>query len=157
MNAPESLPRSPAAEAEPAAPADSDALHKVAVEFGDCDPAGIVYFPNFYRWMDAASRHYFVHRGVPAWRETERRWGVIGTPIVDAQTRFLRPASYGDRLAIETEVIEWRGKSFVQRHRIWCDGKLLVEGTEVRVFAAHREGGGIRAVEAPEIRALCEG
>lgn len=127
----------------------------VLVRFGDCDPAGIVYFPNFHRWMDAASRHYFVHRGVPLWHETERLWGVIGTPLVDSQTRFMRPASYGDRLAIETEVVEWRGKSFVQRHRIWCGEHLLVEGTEVRVFAARREGGGIRAVEAPQIRALC--
>ena len=106
--------------------------------------------------MDAASRHWFVHRGLPTWRETEARWGVIGTPIVDAHSKFFKAAMYGERLVIETTVAEWRTKSFVQRHRIWRDADLLVEGTEVRVFAARGEGGvGIRAVPVPdEVRAL---
>lgn len=131
-------------------------VYPVNVQFGDCDPAGIVYFPNFHRWMDAASRHYFVHRGVPHWRDTEKLWGLIGTPIVDSSTRFVQAAQYGDRLAVETTVLEWRGKSFVQRHRIWRGTDLLVEGTEVRVFAARREDGkGIRAMAAPQVLALC--
>lgn len=128
-----------------------DRRYHVPVEFGDCDPAGIVYFPNFYRWMDAASRHWFVVRGVPTWRDAEVRWGVIGTPIVDVQTKFMKPALYGDKLAIETEVVEWRNKSFVQRHRIWRGADLLVEGTEVRVFAGRGDGGiGIRGVVVPD-------
>jgi 4-hydroxybenzoyl-CoA thioesterase len=133
--------------------------YKVAVEFGDCDPAGIVYFPNFFRWMDAASRHFFIERGVPPWRDTETLYGVIGTPIVDAHSRFLKAAAYGDKLSIETEVVEWRTKSFVQRHRIWRGDELLVEGTEVRVFAARTEDrAAIRAVACPpEIRAACGG
>jgi 4-hydroxybenzoyl-CoA thioesterase len=133
-----------------------DHRYPVAVEFGDCDPAGIVYFPNFHRWMDAASRHWFVVRGIPSWREAEARWGVIGTPIVDSNTRFMKPAVYGDKLAIETTVQEWRSKSFVQQHRIWRGEDLLVEGTEVRVFVARGEGGqGIRGVVVPdEIRSL---
>lgn len=137
-------------------PADDAQLYRVNVEFGDCDPAGIVYFPNFYRWMDAASRHWFVVRGVPSWREAEARWGVIGTPIVDVQTTFMKPALYGEQLQIETTVVEWRTKSFVQRHRVWRGADLLVEGREVRVFAARGEGGvGVRGVVVPEaIRAL---
>jgi len=140
----------------PLPPVDSEALYRVAVEFGDCDPAGIVYFPNFHRWMDAASRHWFAARGIPSWREAEARWGVIGTPIVDSQTKFMRPAVYGDKLQIETEVVEWRSKSFVQRHRIWRGPDLLVEGSEVRVFVARGDKPGtIRGVVVPdEIRAL---
>jgi len=145
----------------PQPPADSDsAPYRITVEFGDCDPAGIVFFPNFFRWMDSASRHYFVQRGVPPWRDTERDWGVLGTPVVDVSARFIKPASYGDRLAITTEMAEWRHKSFVQRHHVWCGPNLLVVGTEVRVFAAHAEdgGAGIRAVPIPaQIRALCGG
>src|SRR6185436_4082855 len=106
---------------------------KVNVEFGDCDPAQIVYYPNFFRWMDAASRHFFIACGVPLWHELEKTTGVIGTPIVDAQTRFMKPASYGDRLEIDSEVSEWRAKSFVMRHRVRRGEDLLVECTEVRV------------------------
>jgi 4-hydroxybenzoyl-CoA thioesterase len=110
--------------------------HRVHVEFGDCDPAQIVHFPNYFRWMDAASRHYFVAAGVPPWNEVEDAPGLVGTPVVDASARFLRPASYGDDLAIETTVAEWRRTSFVMSHIIRRGGETLVEGREVRVFAA---------------------
>jgi 4-hydroxybenzoyl-CoA thioesterase len=124
----------------------------VAVEFGDCDPAGIVYYPNFFRWIDAASRHYFVECGVPSWRETEAAHGIIGTPIVDVQARFVRPATYGDRLAVETSVSEWRNRSFVMRHVIRRVDDVLVEATEVRIFARRVPGERYRieAVAIPE-------
>ena len=73
-----------------------EVTHTVQVEFGDCDPARIVWFPNFFRWIDAASRNYFVQCGVPSWAETERTLGIIGTPLVDARCRFVNTASYGD-------------------------------------------------------------
>jgi 4-hydroxybenzoyl-CoA thioesterase len=131
-------------------------VYRQRVEFGDCDPAAIVWFPNFFRWIDAASRHFFVECGVPPWHELERRIGVIGTPLVDTQARFVKSASYGDMLDIETSVAEWRDKSFVQTHRVLRGGELIMECTEVRVFAARREGGGIRAVAAPdEVKSLC--
>jgi 4-hydroxybenzoyl-CoA thioesterase len=132
-------------------------VYRLRVEFGDCDPAGIVWFPNFFRWIDAASRHFFVECGVPPWHELERRIGVMGTPLVDTQARFVKSASYGDTLDIESSVAEWRTRSFVQRHRVLRAGELVMECTEVRVFAARREEGGIRAVEVPrEIRDLCD-
>ena len=132
---------------------------EVEIEFGDCDPAGIVWFPNFFRWIDASSRHFFVECGVPPWHDLERRIGVIGTPLVDTKARFVKSASYGDQLEIESWITAWRRSSFVQEHRIMRGGELLMECTEVRVFAARRsaaEGGGIRAVAAPEeVRSRC--
>jgi len=82
--------------------------------------------------------------------------GILGTPLVDASARFLRPATYGDVIDIETWIDEWRSKSFVQKHRVWRGEDLLVEGTEVRVFVARGAGGsGIRGVVVPDdIRAL---
>lgn len=133
--------------------------YQVNVEFGDCDPAGIVFFPNFLRWIDSASRHYFVACGVPSWIDTEREHGIIGTPIVDVSARFLKPASYGDRLTIDTSVSEWRAKSFVMRHVVRRESDALVEATEVRVFARRVEGDRhrIAAVPIPPfIRELCD-
>ncbi|MFS2049052.1 acyl-CoA thioesterase [Variovorax sp. CT11-76] len=93
-------------------------VHTVRVEFGDCDPAGIVWFPNFFRWIDAASRHFFHQCGVPRWEETTKTLGVIGTPLVDTHTRFVKTASYGDTLEIAVRIAEWREKSFVQAYRV---------------------------------------
>jgi 4-hydroxybenzoyl-CoA thioesterase len=133
--------------------------YEVAVEFGDCDPARIVYFPNFFRWIDAASRHYFVRCGVPSWEETETTHGIIGTPIVDTKARFLRPATYGDRLTVDTTVSEWRSRSFAMTHVIRRGDDIIVEATEVRVFAKRVAGERTKIEAAPIpdfVRALCE-
>jgi 4-hydroxybenzoyl-CoA thioesterase len=141
-------------------------VHTVRVEFGDCDPARIVWFPNFFRWIDASSRHFFQQCGVPPWHETEKSSGLIGTPLVDTHARFVKTASYGDILQIHTSIPEWRDKSFVQRHRIVREdsaggesgSELIMECDEVRIFAARRAGSdtGIRAIAIPaDIRALC--
>lgn len=133
--------------------------HEVLVEFGDCDPAGIVFYPNFFRWADAASRHYFEDCGVPPWRETEAEHGILGTPLVDARARFVKPATYGERLTIATTVREWRSRSFEMLHRLTRGQDLLVEVTEVRIFARRVAGEPhrIEAIPIPSfVRALCD-
>ena len=105
------------------------------VEFGDCDPAGIVFYPNFFRWMDAATWRFFDAAGVPSWRDGASRDGVVGAPLVDASAHFERPATHGDRIAIDTSVADWRGRSFVMLHVIRRGETKLVEGREIRVFA----------------------
>lgn len=125
-------------------------IYTVRVEFGDCDPARIVWFPNFFRWIDAASRHFFVTCGVPPWHETTTTMGLIGTPLVDTQASFLKTASYGDVLDIHTRITEWRSKSFVQSHQVMRGDDEIMRCNEVRIFAADKEGGGIRAMPIPE-------
>jgi 4-hydroxybenzoyl-CoA thioesterase len=143
-----------------------EVIYTQKVEFGDCDPARIVWFPNFFRWIDAASRHFFIECGVPPWHVTEQTMGVIGTPLVDTHAKFMKTASYGDVLQIHTSIAEWRGKSFVQRYRIWRESGQggtgadeIMECDEVRIFAGRRAGdaNAIRALPIPdEIRRLCE-
>jgi 4-hydroxybenzoyl-CoA thioesterase len=131
-------------------------VFQVQVEFGDCDPARIVWFPNFFRWIDAASRHFFITCGVPPWHETAQTMGMIGTPLVDTHASFKKTASYGDVLQIHTSIAEWRSKSFVQSYRIMRGEDEIMTCQEVRIFAADNEGGGIRALPVPEsIRLLC--
>jgi 4-hydroxybenzoyl-CoA thioesterase len=132
-------------------------IYTQRVEFGDCDPARIVWFPNFFRWIDAASRHFFIQCGVPPWHETETSMGVIGTPLVDTHAKFIRTASYGDVLQIHASVAEWRSKSFVQRYRVTRGDEPIMECDEVRIFGGRREDGSMRALPVPdEIRRLCE-
>ena len=134
-----------------------EVVYTVKVEFGDCDPAKIVWFPNFFRWIDAASRNFFMQCGVPTWTETEKTHGVIGTPLVDTQAKFIKTATYGDALYIHTTISEWRTKSFVQGYRVTKEGDVIMECQEVRIFAGRREDGAIRALPIPEdIRRLCE-
>ena len=133
-------------------------VYELQVMFGDCDPAGIVFFPNFLKWMDAASLHFFVQCGVPPWRELVKTRHIIGTPLLEINTRFLRPATYGETLQVHTTVEEWRNKAFVHRHLVKRGDDLLCEGTEIRAFCVRlpEEPDRIRAIPVPEdIKALC--
>ena len=137
--------------------------HSVYVTFGDCDPAGIVFFPNFSHWMDTASLSFFMQCGVPPWRELEKTRGIVGTPLLEINTKFMKSATYGETLTITTHVEEWRSKVVVQMHRITrarADGgdDLICEGREVRAFVKRdaNDRDRLRAIPVPEdIRLLC--
>jgi 4-hydroxybenzoyl-CoA thioesterase len=131
-------------------------VHRVQVHFGDCDPAGIVFFPNFSRWMDEASLLYFVSCGVPPWRELVKTRGIVGTPLLEIHTRFLKSATYGETIEVHTTVEEWRAKTFTHRHVIRRGDDVLCEGTEIRAFVERDATGRLRAIPIPEdIKALC--
>ena len=133
-------------------------VYEVEVMFGDCDPAGIVFFPNFSKWMDASSLNFFVKCGVPTWRDLYKTTGFIGTPLLEINTRFISPATYGERLRVHTSIQAWRSKVFIQKHIITRGDTLICEGTETRAFCIRHpdDPNRIKAVAVPEdIKALC--
>jgi len=133
-------------------------IYPVNVQFGDCDPAGIVFFPNFSRWMDEASLAFFMACGVPPWRELVKTRGIIGTPLLEIHTKFMRPATYGETIEVHTTVEEWAAKTFRHRHVVKRGDTVLCEGTEVRAFCIKdpAQPERIKAIPVPEdIRALC--
>jgi 4-hydroxybenzoyl-CoA thioesterase len=133
-------------------------IYTVHVQFGDCDPAGIVFFPNFSRWMDEASLAFFMACGVPPWRELVKTRGIIGTPLLEIHTKFKRPATYGETIEVHTSVEEWSAKTFRHRHVVKRGETLLCEGTEVRAFCIRdpENADRIKAIPVPEdIRVLC--
>ena len=133
-------------------------IHRVAVTWGDCDPAGIVFFPNFNKWMDQSSLAFFAACGLPPWRELERTRGIVGAPLLEIHTKFMRPATYGETIEVHTTIEEWNAKTFRHRHVVRRDGVVLNEGTEVRAFVVRDPANPerIKAIPVPEdIKALC--
>jgi 4-hydroxybenzoyl-CoA thioesterase len=90
----------------------------------------IAYFPNFFRWFDASTFHFFRQCGLPPWHELEKAHGVIGFPVVDVSCQFRRPARVGDRLEVRTTLEEWRDKSFVIKHELLRGEERLAEARE---------------------------
>jgi 4-hydroxybenzoyl-CoA thioesterase len=133
-------------------------VYEVEVMFGDCDPAGIVFFPNFNKWMDAASLNFFVQCGIPPWRELVKTEGIIGTPLLEIHTTFKVSATYGERLQIHTSVEEWARKTILQRHRVMRGDTLICEGTERRALCIKHpdDSSRIKAIEIPDwFKARC--
>jgi 4-hydroxybenzoyl-CoA thioesterase len=122
----------------------------VRVAFGDCDPANIVYFPNFYRWLDQATHDLCEAAGYEL-TAVRRDRGWVGFPIAEAGARFLQPATINDQLRIETRIREWRGKMFLIEHRIVREGTLLVEGWQTRFIGVRlpAHGGRLSALPLP--------
>ena len=63
-----------------------------------------------------------------------RKYDSIGVPLVGVDCKFIKPSRHGDRIEVEASIVEWRTKTFRVRHRIFNDGELAVEGSEVRIW-----------------------
>jgi 4-hydroxybenzoyl-CoA thioesterase len=104
------------------------------VEWGHCDPAGIVFNSRFFEYFDIGTWLLFeMALGVKR-SEIAEVFGIIGYPIVDAKARFITPVKFGDRIEIASTVKEFRRSSFDVEHRISNQGRIAVEGNETRVW-----------------------
>jgi 4-hydroxybenzoyl-CoA thioesterase len=107
---------------------------ETVVEWGYCDPAGIVFNSRFFEYFDIGTWLLFeVALGVKRSEITEV-FGIIGYPVVDTKARFIVPVKFGDRIEIASTVKEFRRSSFDVEHRISNQGQIAVEGNETRVW-----------------------
>jgi YbgC/YbaW family acyl-CoA thioester hydrolase len=80
------------------------------VRFGDCDPAGIVFFAAWFAMANAAIEDFLDSLGVPFHAlHRERR---IGTGFAHASADFFRPGLMGDHIAITPLVARIGGASY---------------------------------------------
>lgn len=108
-----------------------------SIEWGHCDPAGIVFNSRFFEFFDWSTWLMFeAALGVrPA--DLGPKFGIMGIPLVDAKGRFYKPAKFNDRAEIASAVSKFGRSSFEVQHRIEIGGELAVEGSETRVWASH--------------------
>jgi 4-hydroxybenzoyl-CoA thioesterase len=111
---------------------------QIHVEWGDCDPAGIVYFPRYFEYFDACTNALFESAGLPK-PDLLRTYGIMGIPLVEAHARYIAPSSFGDTLLVETRITEWKSSSFSVQHKLYRGEILAVEATEVRVWTVPAE------------------
>jgi 4-hydroxybenzoyl-CoA thioesterase len=106
----------------------------VRIVWGDCDPAGIVFYPRYFEMFDTSTTALFERALGMTKFQFVKAYNSVGYPMVDTRARFLLPTRYGDDVVIETTITEIRRSSFDIRHRLMKDGELAVEGFETRVW-----------------------
>jgi YbgC/YbaW family acyl-CoA thioester hydrolase len=123
--------------------------HQITVEWGDCDPAGIVYYPSYFKWFDQATYRLFLKAGLRRDDITSGQWKE-GTLLVAAECSFKRASQTGEKLTIESFVERFGRSSFTVRH-VFRDqeGEVSAEGTETRIWA--RKEGDARSLKAISI------
>ncbi len=112
---------------------------QLTIEWGQCDPAGIVFNSRFFEIFDTGTWHMFeAALGVKP-HELAGAFGIIGIPLVDASANFITPIRFGDVVEMTTRVREFRRSSFDIEHRLSVGGELAVEGAETRVWAVRNK------------------
>jgi 4-hydroxybenzoyl-CoA thioesterase len=108
---------------------------QLTIEWGHCDPAGIVFNPRFFELFDASSWMLFEAALGVKQQELATAYGILGIALVDAKANFLKPVHFGDKVEIVSRVAEFRRSSFDVEHRLNVGGEVAVEATETRVWA----------------------
>lgn len=110
-------------------------LWPIRIYWEDTDAGGIVYYANYLKFMERARSEWLRSVGVEQ-LVLQQEQGLMFV-VVEAETRFHRPARYGDLLQVSCEVEESRRASLTFRQNVTRDrghegGELLVTG-RVRV------------------------
>jgi 4-hydroxybenzoyl-CoA thioesterase len=123
----------------------------IHIEWGDCDPLGIVYFPRYFEFFDACTNALFEQAGLPK-PELLRKYEIAGIPLVDARCRFILSSAFGDRVNVESAITKWGTSSFSVGHRLYKGELLAVEGFETRVWVVREplDPRGIRSQTIPQ-------
>jgi YbgC/YbaW family acyl-CoA thioester hydrolase len=106
----------------------------IKVRFGDCDPAGLVYYPVIFHYCHVAMEEFFAARcsiSYHALMRDER----IGFPTVNAQTEFFVPLVYGDEAEVEVSVsrVGRSSVTFEYSIRRTNDNTLCARSTQIHV------------------------
>ena len=129
---------------------------EVRIVWGDCDPAGIVFYPRYFEMFDASTTKLFERAlGMTKYQFT-KHFDAVGYPMVDTRARFLIPNRFGDDVIFETTIAKFGRSSFDVHHRILKDGELSVEGFETRVWAVRDPADPSRIKSQPIPRDIIE-
>jgi 4-hydroxybenzoyl-CoA thioesterase len=125
--------------------------HRLRIRWGDCDPAGIVFYPRYFEYFNECTELLLdAAIGMPK-REVFAMYALIGIPMVQLRARYLIPSRYGEEVTVESTFVKVGRSSFDIRHALMKGSDLAVEGFETRVWAAgNGDGTGIRAAPIPK-------
>ena len=118
--------------------------YRVKVHWGDTDAAGIVFYPNYYKWMDEATHELFSRIGYPTQQLLEEQ---IIIPLLETHCVFKKPVQYNVDLSVQLHVDYVKDKIFKVIYSFFLENDLVAEGYSVRAWATLGES--LRAVSIP--------
>jgi 4-hydroxybenzoyl-CoA thioesterase len=104
------------------------------IEWGDCDPAGIVFYPRYFAMFDHSTTMLISAASGLTKYELLKQYDMAGYPMVDTRARFMVPTRFGDDVTIESAFTKVGKSSFDVHHRLMKNGELALEGFETRVW-----------------------
>jgi len=122
----------------------------VRIEWGDCDPAGIIFYPRYFEIFDAATAALFERAlGLTKFQQL-KHFDFAGYPLAKTRAKFIRPTRFGDDVTVDSS-IKFGRSSFEVEHRLSLNGAVCVECSETRVWVVRDPStGGIKAQPVPD-------
>ncbi|WP_079525766.1 acyl-CoA thioesterase [Halobacillus hunanensis] len=117
------------------------------INWGDTDMAGIVYYPNYFKWFDIAGHQFFRSCELSP-KKLEEEQGII-LPMMDTRCTFKKPLYYDDLMTVVTTAEEVNNKTIKLTHEVYRGQDLTGHGYELRGWVKKFEDG-IKAVPIPE-------
>ena len=120
--------------AQPIPAPDQPVLHEVPfmLAYGDCDPAGIVYYPVLYHYCHVAFEEAWRGALGIAYPELVANWR-LGFPTVHVETDFVSPARYGDAVVVDVSVLEVGTTSVVFRFEGRVGDRVVLQSKQTTV------------------------
>jgi 4-hydroxybenzoyl-CoA thioesterase len=104
------------------------------IEWGDCDPAGIVFYPRYFAMFDHSTSTLIAKASGVTQYELYQKYDFAGYPMVDTRARFMIPCRFGDDVTIESVFAKIGRSSFEVEHKLFKTDQLCLEGFETRVW-----------------------
>lgn len=120
------------------------------VEWGECDPAGIVFYPNFYRWFDDGTQTMMAEHGFGQ-AEMIEKFNIAGFPLIETHAEFKFPVRWGEQVQVECTVVGHSKKTFKVFHKVLVSRETCVEGYEIRFWAGKKLEDGGQAIFAMQL------
>ncbi len=124
-------------------------IRQVRIEWGDCDPAGIIFYPRYFEIFDASTAMLFETALGMTKLQMFKALPFSGFPLVRTHARFLRPTRFGDDVTVETRITFGR-TSFEIEHKLSLDATLCAECEEKRVWVVRDAEGRLKSHPVPE-------
>jgi 4-hydroxybenzoyl-CoA thioesterase len=83
--------------------------HQRTVRFGECDPAGVVYYPVFFNWFHEAMEAWFEDGLDIAYAQVLQEYGF---PAAETSAQFQRPITLGEKITVQLLVSKMGRTSF---------------------------------------------
>src|SRR5262249_16817179 len=112
-------------------------------------PAGIVFYPRYFEWFDAATILLFEKATGLKKIDMLETYGGAGLALLEARAVFKVASHYGEDLEIKTEVTEFRRSSFFVRHQVTKQEVVALEGFETRLWTVRDRTDKSRLKSAP--------
>ncbi len=125
------------------------AVQKIRVEWSHCDPAGIIFNPHYYIWMDQGTHRIFEAAGFDMPKEIGTN-NFKGLPLVTSGATFIKPVRYGDTIELFSTITKFGNKSFRMEHSFMFENAEVANGFEVRVWGNDDGQGGMVGAPFPE-------